>query len=249
MSNIGEKKKKTSTSFPFPPTSGAMLGVTVEVVGVTTPFVVGCSFAFLLQTVTSSCFVRQRFRDCTEGGVLSTSRFFSPWRVGGLGVGNGGKGYQGIEVVSKSFHPKFLRRFMRSNVRLSRRYFLVGEVGKKKIDELPSLLFGGNHPWAFCHWGPACDTPLVSFGGGEFLGDCPAFLFTRNCFQGDNESWSKIPKEKFPGWIHALQSSRFFRTGLFLGSSQGGICSLPLFGGKFRPLKKVGKPGCHVDDP
>ena len=130
---LAKKKKKTSTSFPFPPTSGAMLGVTVEVVGVTTPFVVGCSFAFLLQTVTSSCFVRQRFRDCTEGGVLSTSRFFSPWRVGGLGVGNGGKGYQGIEVVSKSFHPKFLRRFMRSNVRLSRRYFLVGEVGKKKL--------------------------------------------------------------------------------------------------------------------
>ena len=96
------KKNKTSTSFPFlqPPTS--MVGVTVEVVGVTTPSVVGCSFTFLLQTVTSSCFVRQRFRDCTEGGVLSTSRFLSPWgfgRAGGVGK-LGGKGYQGIEVVS-----------------------------------------------------------------------------------------------------------------------------------------------------
>lgn len=138
------KKNKTSTSFPFlqPPTS--MVGVTVEVVGVTTPSVVGCSFTFLLQTVTSSCFVRQRFRDCTEGGVLSTSRFLSPWgfgRAGGVGK-LGGKGYQGIEVVSS-------QRFLEDSwhkVRLRTSLFLVGEVGKRCW----WFLVG------FLDWGPAC---------------------------------------------------------------------------------------------
>ena len=98
----------------------------------------------------------------------------------------------------------------------------------------------------FLDWGPACDTPS-KFRSGEFLGDCPAFLFPRNCFQGDNESLSKkTPKHrhrqrknpKVDSWTLIKLFSE-----LVLGSSCG---ILPLFVDFL--IKKVENLE-HIDDP